>query len=376
MADELRLESLGYKQELTRSLTSLTNYGMTLSVVSISVGVTSLFAYGLVTGGPAVMIWSWLVVSLFTFCVALGMAEICSAYPTAGGLYFWTANLVPEKYKAMASWFTGWFNLMGLLTGIASIDFGLSMLIGSLISIANGHWSPQPWHLVLIHLLVILSHGLFNSLGPRALLWITYFSTWWQLLAPLIVTVALFSRGKGEHFTSKFLFTNFVNQTGWSSVVSRRVLLLFPSRIVLSQIYVCLIGLLPAQFCLAGYDSAAHMSEETKNADSSAPWGIIWAVAGSSILGWVFIISLLSGIHDYQNTVKTASGFPVTQILLDNFGRPWTLVLMSGLLLACWLCGLLTVTSNSRMIYAFSRDQALVLDQFSSLKRISRLSRL
>ena len=136
---------------------------------------------------------------------------------------------------------------------------------------------------------------------------------------------------------------------------------------VLSKIYVCLIGLLQAQFCLSGYDSAALMSEETKNAASSAPWGIIWAVAGSFVLGWLFRISLLSGIHDYEDTVKTSSGFPVTQILLNNFGRPWTLVLMSGLLLACWLCGL---------IYAFSRDQAMVLDQFSSPKGISRLSLL
>ena len=223
MNDALRLESLGYKQELTRSLTRLTNYGMTLSVVSISSGVTSLFAYGMITGGPAVMVWGWFVVSIFTLCVSLGMAEICSAYPTAGGLYFWTAILVPEKYKAMASWFTGWFNLVGQFAAVASVDFGLSMLIGSVISIGLGHWSPQRWHIVLIHLVVVLSHGLCNSLGPRVLLWITYFSTWWQLLAPLIVTITLFARGKGLHYTGEFLFTNFVNLTGWNSVVSRRI---------------------------------------------------------------------------------------------------------------------------------------------------------
>ena len=222
MNDALRLESLGYKQELTRSLTRLTNYGMTLSVVSITSGITSLFAYGLITGGPAVMVWGWFVVSLFTLCVSLGMAEICSAYPTAGGLYFWAANLVPEKYKTMASWFTGWFNLVGQFAAVASVDFGLSMLIGSVISIGLGHWSPQRWHIVLIHLVVILSHGLCNSLGPRVLLWITYFSTWWQLIAPLIVTIALFARGNGHHYTGEFLFTNFVNLTGWNSVVSRR----------------------------------------------------------------------------------------------------------------------------------------------------------
>jgi len=221
MDDAAHLESLGYKQELTRSLTRLTNYGMTLSVISITSGVTSLFAYGMNTGGPVVMIWGWAVVSLFTMCVGLGMAEICSAYPTAGGLYFWTANLVPCQYKSMASWFTGWFNLMGQFAAVASVDFGLAMLVGSVISIAIGQWSPRPWHIVLIHFCLIISHGVCNSLGRRVLLWITYVSTWWQLVAPIIVAIAVLACGKGEHHTAQFVFTKFENLTGWTSTVSK-----------------------------------------------------------------------------------------------------------------------------------------------------------
>ncbi|UJR11093.1 hypothetical protein I4U23_015275 [Adineta vaga] len=326
MNDVNRLESLGYKQELTRSLTRLTNYGMTLSVVSITSGVTSLFAYGMMTGGPIVMVWGWILVSLFTIC----------------GLYFWTANLVPQQYRSMVSWFTGWFNLMGQFAAVASVDFGLAMLIGSVISIGVGDWSPRPWHIVLIHLILILSHGIGNSLGRRVLLWITYVSTWWQLFAPVIVAIAVLAGGKGENHTATFVFTTFVNRTGWTS-----------------SVYVVLIGLLQAQFCLAGYDSAAHMSEETKQADIAGPWGMVGALVGSSFLGWFFLVSLLTGIHNYESTVKSATGFAVIQILMDNFGRTWTLIFMCTLLMACWFCGLVTVTSNSRMIYAFSRDHAL-----------------
>ncbi|CAF0929141.1 unnamed protein product [Adineta steineri] len=342
MDDANRLESLGYKQELTRSLSRLTNYGMTLSVVSITSGITSLFAYGLNTGGPVVMVYGWIVVALFTICVGLSMAEICSAYPTAGGLYFWAAHLVPTQYKPMVSWFTGWFNLMGQFTAVASVDFGLAMLVGSVISVGVGNWSPQPWHIVLIHLGLIISHGICNSLGPRVLLWITYVSTWWQLFAPIIIAIALLAVGKGEHHTGGFVFTTFVNRTGWTS-----------------SIYVVLIGLLQAQYCLAGYDAAAHMCEETKRADISGPWGMISALVGSVFLGWFFLISLLTGVRNYESTIKSETGFAVTQILLDNFGRSWTLVLMCILLITCWLCGLLTVTATSRMIYGFSRDNAL-----------------
>jgi len=184
--------------------------------------VTSLFAYGLKTGGPVVMVWGWIVVSLFTLCIGLGMAEICSAFPTAGSLYYWTAILVPEQYKPLASWFTGWFNLMGQLAAVASADFGLAMLVGSVISIGIGEWSPLPWHLVMIHFGLIISHGVCNSLGPRALVLLTHVSTWWQLLAPIIVAIALLAIGRGSHHTAQFVFTTYVNNTGWSSIVSTR----------------------------------------------------------------------------------------------------------------------------------------------------------
>lgn len=223
MNDAIGLEHLGYKQELTRSLNRLTNYGMTLSVVSISSGITSLFGYGLITGGPVVMVWGWFFVSIFTLFVSLGMAEICSAYPTAGGLYFWTANLVPEKYKSIASWYTGWFNLVGQFAAIASVDFGLSMLIASVISIGIGQWSPSPWHIVLIHLVVVISHGLCNSMGSRFFLWITHLSTWWQLLAPIIVAITLYAGAtKGPHYSGTYTFTTYVNHTGWTNIVRRK----------------------------------------------------------------------------------------------------------------------------------------------------------
>jgi amino acid transporter len=87
---------------------------------------------------------------------------------------------------------------------------------------------------------------------------------------------------------------------------------------------------------------------------------MITALVGSSVFGWFFIVALLMGVKDYEATVETPTGFPVTQILLDNFGRSWTLVLMSLLLVACWFCGLITVTATSRLMYAFSRDHAMV----------------
>lgn len=107
--DEDRLAELGYKQELRRNWSLLHNFGVSFSIISVITGITTLFQYGLNTGGPGVMSVGWIVVSFFTFFVALGMAEIVSAIPTSGGPYFWAAILAPDgKRSAFAAWVTGW----------------------------------------------------------------------------------------------------------------------------------------------------------------------------------------------------------------------------------------------------------------------------
>ncbi|RUP45729.1 hypothetical protein BC936DRAFT_147805, partial [Jimgerdemannia flammicorona] len=190
-------------QELKRELTTFTNYGIALSLVCICSGLTSLFAYGLTTGGPVVMTWGWLIVSFFTIMVGLAMAgrrcrlivlchtmswrfvdntcsiysEICSAYPTSGGLYFWSARLTPPHLKPFASWMTGWFNLIGQFAVTAGIDFGLALMLGATISVGTDFaFKPTPPTIIGMHIAICLSHGIANSLGPKVMKFITWIS--------------------------------------------------------------------------------------------------------------------------------------------------------------------------------------------------------
>ena len=112
--DEGTLAEQGYKQELNRDWSVLHNFGVSFSIISVITGITTLFEYGLTTGGPGVMSIGWIVVSFFTLFVGLGMAEITSAHPTSGGPYFWAAMLAPnDRLAAFFSWITGWFNFVG-----------------------------------------------------------------------------------------------------------------------------------------------------------------------------------------------------------------------------------------------------------------------
>ena len=110
---------------------------------------------------------------------------------------------------------------------------------------------------------------------------------------------------------------------------------------------------------LVGFDASAHLSEETRNAAWSAPMGVITSVGCSSVFGFFLLLALLFSIQDFDNTVGTTIGQPVTQILVDVFGINGAIVLMTLIMICVWHCGLFSMTSNSRMMFAFSRDGAL-----------------
>jgi amino acid transporter len=112
--DEIRLRELGYKQELKRSINILSNVGLSFTMLSIPGSLLPFFSFLLQTGGPRGMLLSWPVVSFFSVCVGLSMSEIVSAYPTSGGLYFWCAKLSSPKWAPFISYYSAWFNFLGL----------------------------------------------------------------------------------------------------------------------------------------------------------------------------------------------------------------------------------------------------------------------
>ncbi|VAH77385.1 amino-acid permease BAT1 homolog isoform X2 [Triticum aestivum] len=107
--DAKKLRLLGYEPQLKRNLSLLSNFSVTFSIISVLTGITTLYGTGLEFGGPVAMVYGWPIAGIFTIIVGLAMAEICSAYPTSGGLYFWSARLCSERrWGPLASWFTGW----------------------------------------------------------------------------------------------------------------------------------------------------------------------------------------------------------------------------------------------------------------------------
>src|SRR5580698_2018274 len=111
-SDVAQLHALGYAQELRRRMGAFSNFAVSFTIISVLSGCLTLYYFGMTYGGPVDIVWGWVIVGIMTTVVGLGMAEIASAYPTAGGLYFWAGKL-SEHNSGAWSWFTGWFNLLG-----------------------------------------------------------------------------------------------------------------------------------------------------------------------------------------------------------------------------------------------------------------------
>jgi amino acid permease (GABA permease) len=343
--DTHRLHQLGYAQELARHMSGFSNFAVSFTIISILSGCLTLYGFGLNTGGPAVIVWGWPFVGLMTLFVGLAMAEVCSSFPTAGGLYYWSAKLA-KKNAAAWSWFTGWFNFLGQVAVTAGIDFGAAFFLNAFLDLQFG-FDTRPWHTILLFGLILLLHGALNQFGVRIVALLNDVSVWWHVIGVAVI-VGVLAFVPDNHQSASFVFTEFVNNTGWQS-----------------SLYVALIGLLLAQYTLTGFDASAHMTEETRDASRAGPRGIVMSIVVSVVAGWIRLIGLTFAIQSYDNALAAPdTGVPPAQIFIDAVGETGGKLLLLIAIGAQLFCGMASVTANSRMIFAFSRDGALPASAF------------
>jgi amino acid permease (GABA permease) len=338
-SDAERLHELGYAQELARHMSAFSNFAVSFTIISILSGCLTLYGYGMNTGGPALIVWGWPVVGMMTLVVGLAMAEVCSSYPTAGGLYYWSAKLAPSNGAAW-SWFTGWFNFLGQVAVTAGIDFGAASFLNALLDLQFG-LPATPVNTILLFGAILLLHGALNTAGVRLIALLNDVSVWWHLLGVAVIVGAL-ALIPEHHQPASFVFGAFVDNTGWGS-----------------PLYVGLLGLLLAQYTFTGYDASAHMTEETHDAAIAGPRGILMSIVVSLVAGWVLLIGVTFAIQSYDGALASPTGVPPAQIFIDALGPTGGKLLLLIAVGAQLFCGMASVTANSRMIYAFSRDGAL-----------------
>ena len=365
--DREQLHELGYAQELKRGMGAFSNFAVSFTIISILSGCLTLFGFGMFAGGPAASAYGWPIVGILVTFVALAMAEICSSFPTAGGLYYWSAKIAPRNGPAWA-WFTGWFNLLGQVAVTAGIDFGLAAFVCAFLNVA---FDVEVTRLILVgvYTLVLAIHGLMNTFGIRLVALLNDVSVWWHVAGVLaIFAILFFVPDQHTSFATIFGFSKtasggevagFINNTG------------FTNGLFGTTIYTFLVGMLLAQYTLTGYDASAHMTEETQDAAVSGPKGIYRSVVVSVIFGYILLLGVWHAVQG-QAGYDSALGFQLAtgnvaapaQIFLDAVGQNLAVLMLLVVIGAQFFCGMASVTSNSRMIYAFSRDGAIPGSRF------------
>ena len=351
-ADTQRLHELGYAQELHRGLGWFSNFAVSFTIISILTGGITTYYLAMDAGGPRAATVGWIFVGAMSLLVGMAMAEVCSAYPTAGGLYYWAAKVARPGKAAIWSWYTGWFNLVGQVAVTASIDFGLATIIGFFLKLTVwADFAARPWQILVIYVILLVAHGLINSFGVGLVARLNDISVWWHVIGTVVLVVMLFALPTNTTSLSH-VFSDTNNVTGFTGTDFG------------TTIWVTFVGLMLAQYTITGFDASAHMTEETHDAARSGPKGIVTSIWVSVVVGFILMIGLSVAVpfavgSDEYNALAGNGILAGPTIILNAIGGNLAKFVLFGVIVAQFFCGMASVTANSRMIYAFSRDGAI-----------------
>jgi amino acid transporter len=331
-ADLLRF---GYKQELKRGLGLFSSFAVAFSYISPSTGIFTLFALGLTTLG-GVFIWTWPVVALGQFIVALNFAEISSHYPVAGSVFQWTKYLANRSY----SWFTGW---VYLFAGIITVTAVVATLPLALIPALNG----LGWHSLgvgssdtvlhtqeVIALITLVVITVLNIYGVKLVAFINNTGVLFEILGMFVFALVLLA---------------FHNHQGFK-VVTNSAGIPVNGSTFLAAMFMSL-------FVIYGFDTASTLAEETRDPRRNAPKAVLFSVIGAFIIGGVFLLGTLVAIPNLGTAIK--DGWGPAQIIEANFSTGFATLYLFVVSAAIFVCCLSILAATIRLCFGMARDNQL-----------------
>src|SRR6266436_5029730 len=351
--DVQKLAELGYRQELTRAWSSFTNFAISFTIISVLAGCFTNFSFAWGGGGPAAIAWGWPILCIFVLLVALSMAELTSAYPTAGGPYWWAAKLGGAGW----SWFTGWFNIVGVVGIVAGVGYGAAIFLNALLGLYGwkilGVDFGDSKHILGetfgLFVLILVLYTIVNIFADNLLGMFNNISVWWHVLGVLVI-IGILAFVPDHHQGSGFVFGHLTNNTGFHGGATGGLFFF---------LYILPIGFILTMYTQTGYDASAHTAEETRGAALGAAKGVWKSVFYSAIAGWFVLLAFLFAAKDVK-AVNGAGGTAISIFTSAMNNHMWAAKLVVLIATIGQLfCGAAGLTSASRTWYAFSRDRGM-----------------
>ncbi|KAJ7807258.1 APC amino acid permease [Mycena olivaceomarginata] len=334
--DNAKLAELGYKSEFKREFSLLETCAFSFSIMGIVASISSTLSFGLVSGGHVGLVWGWFIPGFFVMFVALSMAELASAV-------FFSAKMAPEKYAPLASWITGWANITGQVSLVCSIDFTCAQMITTAIAVSSdGETVLSAGATYGILLAILFSHGVVCSAATRILARLNIFYVIVNVGTTLAAIISLLVVSGDNKVSTKDAFTLFENNTGW-----------------MNNGWAFMLAFTSPMWTLTGYDSAAHISEETAGAGRAAPIAILVGVGATASFGWLLLIATSFVIPSISDLLGTSLPLPMGQVFLNVLGKRGMLTIWSFIIVVQYVTGAAQGVDASRVVFAFARDNAL-----------------
>ena len=394
--DVADLHKLGYAQELFRSMGGFSNFAISFSIISILTGAVILYDYGLAWAGTAAVLIGWPLITVFVLAIAASMSEIASAYPTAGGLYYWASRMKNKNW----GWWTAWLNLIGQFAIVAGINYAAALFLNatlvtpllSNVGVAYTNTTiligsaDQPFitGALLTMGVLMLAQLALNIAGISLVALLNQVSVWWHIAIVAAVVVLVFLAGKADESGLTLFAIQPVDVAGsWNNNLGF-VNLQYGPAIGYPVVLAFFFSLLQANWTYTGYDASAHVAEETVGARVASAWGLFLSVAVSAVVGYIFLFALSTHLPNLSTLFPASfdgadpakysqyyfgDGAAVIDILIFNLGSTVGGLLSAGIAIAMAFCGLSSIASAGRMLYAFSRDDGV--PGSSWLKKVS-----
>ena len=339
--DERKLAELGYKQELERAWSGFSNFAISFTIISILAGCFTTYGQAWNNGGPVAVSWGWPIIAGF---IAFCMSELASAYPTAGGPYWWAAKLGGPGW----SWFTGWFNIIGLIGVVASVDYAAAAFASTLfnlwglnLGVLNFADGASLGDVFWVFAVLLAVHALLNIYSSHLVALFNNISVWWHVVGVLVIIAIL--AFIPDHQSASFVFTKTLNNSGFGHG--------------LFWWYVLPLGFLLTMYTQTGYDASAHVAEETHDAEIKVARGLWQSVFWAAVFGWLVLLAITFAAKDVD-AINEGGGTSLavfTSAMSSRWAESVILISTVGQI----FCGMACLTSASRTWYAFSRDRAI-----------------
>jgi amino acid transporter len=309
------------KRETRRRLNLTSATSLSVSIISFLTGTLGLYGQGAIAGGPTVMIWTWVVLFIPIWCVARSMGEICSAYPTLGGPFFWTAALT------------------------AFAAFSAALFLGRLLAVETGFSDTLGWDLLLAAGIMLLA-GVLNSFAVEFVAWLNRGSMLVHMGGAFFVSFCLLAFAP-HHQSATFVFASYTNNTAWHN-----------------PLYVVALGAVVPLLTFTGFDANGHKADETLGASRIAPKAMTRAVELSFVGGLILLISLSFAIQNLNAELGTAFPAVPAQIILDALPGSLAVTLIVWIIVGQVMCTISCVDAGSRMVVGAARERALIANRF------------